>query len=91
VLDFVREQAFQEEQFAANMWTRAITSSPQLTSYYLGYNEVMGLYQDVRRERGSDFVLKEFMDGMMELGPVAVAHYRHRMLGHRRMLGTEAR
>ena len=80
VLTFVQEEAFQDEQFAGNMWRRAITSSPQLTTYYLGYRQVWGLFEDVRESRGQEFELKEFMDGMMELGPVAVEHYRARML-----------
>jgi len=63
------------------MWRRAITSSPQLTSYYLGYREVWGLYEDVRAAQGDSFRLQSFMDGMMEMGPVAVRHYRQRMLG----------
>ncbi len=80
VLRFVREEAFQEAQFASNMWTRAITSSPQLTTYYLGYARVRGLYDDARAAGGDGFVLKEFMDAMMELGPVPVARYRERLL-----------
>lgn len=81
VLAFVRGEALQDEQFAANMWTRAITSTPQLTTYFLGYRQVHGLYEDVRAERGAAFDLRSFMDGMMELGPVPVARYRERMLG----------
>ena len=83
VLAFVQEEALQEAQFASNMWRRAITSSPQLTSYYLGYEQVRSLFDDVRRARGDDFRIKEFMDGMMEMGPVPVRHYRERMLGQR--------
>jgi uncharacterized protein (DUF885 family) len=81
VIAFVRDEALQDDQFAANMWVRALTSSPQLTSYFQGYEAVMGLYRDVREARGEEFDLKEFMDGMMELGPVAVERYRERMLG----------
>lgn len=80
VIRFVRDDALQDGQFAGNMWTRAITSSPQLTSYWLGYRRVMGLYEDVKAARGEELVLREFMDGMMELGPVPVRHYRARML-----------
>ncbi|MFQ5527305.1 MAG: DUF885 domain-containing protein [Thermoanaerobaculia bacterium] len=80
VLRFVRDEALQDAQFAGNMWRRAITSSPQLTSYYLGYRQVHGLYEETRALRGSDFVLREFMDGMMELGPVPIRHYRAMML-----------
>lgn len=81
VLAFARDEALQDEQFAANLWMRAITSSPQLTYYWLGYEQVMGLYGDARTARGNAFELSAFMDGMMELGPVPVARYRDRMLG----------
>lgn len=84
VLAFVRDEALQDEQLAQNMWIRAITSSPQLTSYWLGYREVMGLYEDARAAQGDSFELREFMDGMMELGPVPVVHYGARMLGEGR-------
>lgn len=77
---YVREEALQDEQFAGNMWMRAITSSPQLTFYHLGYRQVMGLYEDVRRARGASFDLRAFMDGMMEMGPVPVAHYRAKLV-----------
>lgn len=80
VLRYVREEALQDEQFAGNMWVRAITSSPQLTFYHLGYRQVMDLYEDVRAAKGESFDLRAFMDGMMEMGPVPVAHYRKRML-----------
>ena len=80
VLRFVREEALQDEQFAANMWMRSITTSPQITTYWLGYREVMDLYEDVRAARGAAFRLRDFMDGMMELGPVPVERYRERML-----------
>ncbi|HEX3129167.1 MAG TPA: DUF885 family protein [Thermoanaerobaculia bacterium] len=81
VLRFVKEEALQDEQFAANMWTRAITTSPQLTFYYLGDREVQGFYEEMRAAKGRAFDLKAFLDGMMEMGPVPVRHYRERMLG----------
>ncbi len=81
VLALVRDEALQDEQFAGNMWIRAITGSPQLTYYFQGYDQVFGLYQDVRRQQGEEFDLRSFLDGMMELGPVPVRRYRERMLG----------
>jgi len=83
LIRFLKDDALQDEQFSANMWTRAITSAPQLTFYYLGYREVTALYEDVRRARGPDFRLRDFMDGMMTDGPVPVARYREKMLGNR--------
>ena len=80
VISFVKEEALQDDRFASNMWARSIRSAPQLTSYYLGFNQVWSLYEDVKAARGEDFELRAFMDGMMEMGPVAVRHYRERML-----------
>jgi hypothetical protein len=83
VIRFVREEALQDEQFASNMWTRAITSPTQITTYYLGYRQVRELYDDVKAARGAAFCLKEFMDSMLAMGPVPVARYRQRLLSPR--------
>lgn len=90
VLSFVKDEALQDEQFAANMWERAITSSPQLTFYYLGDREVQGLFDEVRATRGAAFDLKAFLDGMMEMGPVPIRHYWMRMLGREPKRPAEA-
>lgn len=81
VLRFVQREAYQEAQFSANLWRRAITSSPQLTTYYLGYREVSSLFEDVQEVQGGHFELQSFMDTMMTLGPVPVRRYREMMLG----------
>ncbi len=83
VLAFVQDEALQDAQFAGNMWRRAITSSPQLTFYHLGYAQVRELFEEVRAARGEAFRVRDFTDGMMEMGPVPVRHYRERMLGRR--------
>lgn len=79
VIRFVREEALQDDQFAQNMWTRTITSSPQITTYYLGYQKVREVYEAARAASGEKFELQKFMDGMMELGPVRLEHYMARM------------
>ena len=75
MLTFLREEAMQDGQFAINMWTRAITSSPQLTTYYLGYRDIMELYEDWRAENPQG-PPKEFSDRMMSLGAVPMKNYR---------------
>ena len=79
VVAFLRDDAVQDPQLASNMWRRAITSSPQLLTYHLGYREVRGLYEGFRQARGEGFELRDFMDWMMELGPVNLRHYRERL------------
>ena len=72
---FVKEEALQGEQLANNMWTRTLTSSPQITTYYLGYAKVTEVYDAFRAAQGDKFELRRFMDGMMRLGPVRLEHY----------------
>jgi uncharacterized protein (DUF885 family) len=60
------------------MWMRTLTSSPQITTYYLGYAKVMEVYEAARAASGDKFDLRDFMDGMMQLGPVRLDHYLDR-------------
>ena len=76
VIRFVKEDALQDDQFARNMWTRSITSSPQLTYYYLGYRAVWGVYDEVRAARGASFALRDFTDALMRIGPVPPSELR---------------
>jgi Bacterial protein of unknown function (DUF885) len=78
---FVKGEALQGEQLASNMWTRTLTSSPQITTYYLGYSRVTEVYDAARAAKGEGFELRRFMDGMMELGPVRLEHYLKRVRG----------
>jgi uncharacterized protein (DUF885 family) len=80
VVRFAEKEALQNDQFASNMWMRSIATPTQITTYYLGDRQVMGLYQDVKKSRGEDFDLHQFMDAMMQMGPVPVAEYRRRLL-----------
>jgi uncharacterized protein DUF885 len=80
VIRFVREEALQDEQFASNMWTRAITTPTQIPTYYLGYTQIRGLYEAVKAAQGEKFRLKVFMDAMLADGPVPVARYREKLL-----------
>ncbi|MCG8461337.1 MAG: DUF885 domain-containing protein, partial [Holophagales bacterium] len=75
MLEFLRDEAMQDGQFAINMWTRALTSSPQLTTYYLGYRDIFELYETWRAENPEAPPL-EFSDRMMSLGPVPIESYR---------------
>ena len=75
MLDFLRDQAFQDGQFAINMWTRATTSSPQLTTYYLGFRDISELYHQWRAAH-PEAPPREFSDRMMSLGPIPVRYYR---------------
>jgi uncharacterized protein (DUF885 family) len=44
----MQERAFQEEGEAAGKWRRALLTSAQLSTYYVGYTEVADLARDLR-------------------------------------------
>ena len=81
---FVKEEALQGEQLANNMWTRTLTSSPQITTYYLGYSKVTEVYDAARAAEGDRFELRRFMDAMMRFGPVRLEYYLERAAEGRR-------
>ena len=77
---FVTEEALQDQRFAENMWARAITTSPQITTYWLGNREMQALYEEAKAQGGATFSLKTFLDGVLEPGPVPVARIREVVL-----------
>jgi uncharacterized protein (DUF885 family) len=81
VIRFVKEEALQDDQFASNMWTRALTTSPQITTYYLGYAKVRKAFEAAQKTQGPKFDLRKFMDGMMEMGPVNLDLYVEKFSG----------
>ncbi len=70
VIEFVREEALQEDAFAANMWQRTLTTAPQLVSYWLGYERFQALYGKARVAHGEHFEWKPFLDRIMQVAPV---------------------
>jgi len=75
-----REEALQDEQFAANVWTRSLTSAPQLTTYFLGEEAISALVAEARARRGADFRLRELLDAILDVGPVTVPEIREAVL-----------
>jgi uncharacterized protein (DUF885 family) len=46
------DRGFQEEGEAAGKWRRALLTSAQLSTYYVGYTEISDLAADLRRTTG---------------------------------------
>jgi hypothetical protein len=70
----------QEEGEAAGKWRRALLTSAQLSTYYVGYTEVADLAAELRaaRPRQSE---RERHDGMLAHGSPPVRHLRPLVLG----------
>jgi hypothetical protein len=75
IAKLVRDDALLDPQLGANLWLRAVTSSPQIVTYHLGAARFRALYEAARRREGAQFSLRAFTDRLMSLGPVSIHEY----------------
>ncbi|RKZ08747.1 DUF885 domain-containing protein [bacterium] len=62
------EDGFQEESEASGKWRRACLTSTQLSTYFIGYNEVLDLRKEAKEKWGSSFQLKKFHEELLAHG-----------------------
>jgi hypothetical protein len=72
-------RGFQEEGEAAGKWRRALLTSAQLSTYYVGYTEVSGLAADMRAHR-PQWSERQRHDELLAHGSPAVRHLRSLLL-----------
>ncbi len=73
---FAIEEALMDEQFAANLWKRTWFSSPQLTTYHLGYREFYALWSAWLNRNRSRAPTRDFVDATLSLGAIPIREYR---------------
>ena len=69
------ERGFQEVGEVAGKWRRALLTSAQLSTYYVGVSEVDDLVADVKRDH-SDWSMRELHDAVLGHGSPTVRHLR---------------
>jgi uncharacterized protein (DUF885 family) len=69
-LDLLQRQAFQTAQEAREKWRRVQLTSVQLTSYFSGYSEIVGLREQLQARPG--FALKAFHERFLSHGSAPV-------------------
>ena len=72
---------FQEEREAAGKWIRAQLTSPQLSTYFVGYQEHRDLRAEVEKKKGDAFNLKKYHDQVISYGSPPVRFVRRLVLG----------
>jgi uncharacterized protein (DUF885 family) len=80
-MELMVEGAFQEEREAALKWTRAQLTSAQLSTYFVGYQELADLRQEVQRDWGDNFDLKRYHDTLLSFGSPPPRFVRALLLG----------
>jgi len=76
------EEAFQEEREAAGKWTRARLTAAQLSTYFVGYLELVDLRRAVETALGDRFDLKAYHDRVLSFGSLSPQFVRALMLDH---------
>jgi hypothetical protein len=71
-LSMMRERGFQEEGEAVGKWRRALLTSTQLSTYFVGYTEVAA----IARARPSGTPLRDWHDRMLSYASPPPRHLR---------------
>ncbi|MGC9666734.1 DUF885 domain-containing protein [Planosporangium sp. 12N6] len=71
-MTMMRDEGFQEEGEAAGKWRRALLTSAQLSTYFVGYTEVSA----IGRARPGDVSVRDWHDRMLAHGSPAPRHVR---------------
>jgi hypothetical protein len=74
------ERGFQEEGEAAGKWRRALLSSAQLSTYYVGYTEVCDLVRDLHASH-PDWSERQVHDAVLGHGSPAARYLRELIAG----------
>ncbi len=75
VMEFSTKMALLAPQFAKSLWGRIMRSPMQLTSYFLGGQQFTDLLVAEKERLGEQFDLKEFMDTIMQIGPIPIDEF----------------
>ncbi len=78
-MDMMMKDGYQEEGEAAGKWRRAVMSSTQLSTYYVGCLELNRIRDDWRKKVGANFDLKTFDDTLLSFGSPAPKYVRELM------------
>ncbi|MEP7155702.1 MAG: DUF885 domain-containing protein [Betaproteobacteria bacterium] len=77
-MDLMMNEGFQEEREAAGKWRRALLTSTQLSTYYVGSAEVIDLRRAYEAKYGAGD-MRKMHDSMLSFGTISVRHVRELM------------
>lgn len=81
MMDLLTKEGFQEEREAAGKWRRANLTSAQLSTYFVGFQEIWDLREAYKKKMGDQYSLKKFNETFMSYGSPSVKYIREMMLG----------
>ncbi|MDR7211535.1 DUF885 domain-containing protein [Flavobacterium piscis] len=79
-LDLLTKEAFQQQAEAEGKWKRVTLSQVQLCSYFTGYTEIYNLREELKKQQGDKFNLKQFHEKFLSFGSAPVMYIKELML-----------
>ncbi|NIM97627.1 MAG: DUF885 family protein [candidate division Zixibacteria bacterium] len=79
-IQLMMEEGFQERSEAEGKWVRASLTSTQLSTYFVGFQEVLDLEKAYREKVGENFSQKEFNRKLLSYGSPPVRFLREIIL-----------
>lgn len=79
-MDLLMNEAFQQQAEAEGKWHRVSISQVQLCSYFTGYTEIYDFREELKKQMGASFNLKQFHEKFLSYGSAPVKYIRQLML-----------
>ena len=79
-LNLLINEAFQQKAEAEGKWRRVSVTQVQLCSYFSGYSEIYDLREELKKQAGDKFNLKQFHEKFLSYGSAPVKYIKELML-----------
>lgn len=79
-IGLLTKEAFQQTAEAEGKWRRVTLSQVQLCSYFTGYTEIYDFREELKKEQGEAFNLKQFHEKFLSYGSAPVKYIKELML-----------
>ncbi len=90
-MDLLMNEAFQQKTEAENKWKRVTVTQVQLCCYFTGFKEIYDFREDLKKQMGDTFNLKQFHEKFLSYGSAPVKYIKELMLSEMNKQKTVAR
>jgi uncharacterized protein (DUF885 family) len=78
-LNLLTNEAFQQKAEAEGKWKRVTVTQVQLCSYFTGYTEIYNFREELKKQTGEKFNLKQFHEKFLSYGSAPVKYIKELM------------
>ena len=79
-INLLTNEAFQQKAEAEGKWKRVSLTQVQLCSYFTGYSEIYDFREELKKQMGDQFNLKEFHEKFLSYGSAPVKYIKELIL-----------